>query len=128
MSAGFRQTQKRERNLLSRFYHLIQLIFQPQIIRNHRDKFRIGRFSAVASLREGGGPLAVEGACVILKCEQISMPRILPQSLRASSLPEGALLVQLILEPQIVSYHRNELRIGRFFLTSKAFCVMLLVG
>ena len=39
------------------------------------------------------------------------MLRILPQSLRASSLPEGALLVQLILQPEIIRDHRDELRI-----------------
>ena len=69
---------------------LVKLVFQPQIICDHRDKFRIRGLSAEASLREGGGPLAVEGACVILKFEQMSMLRTLPQSLRASSLPEGA--------------------------------------
>ena len=42
---------------------LIHLILQPQIIGNHCDKLAISRLSAIASLREGGGPLAVEGAC-----------------------------------------------------------------
>ena len=63
---------------------------------------------SVASLREGGGPLAVEGVCVILNFEQMSMLRTLLQSLRASSLSEGAFLIKFVFQPQIIRNHRDK--------------------
>ena len=66
------------------------------------------------------------GACVILNFEQVSMLRVLLQSLRASSLPEGAFLIKLIFEPEVVSNHRDKFGICGFSLTREYFCDILL--
>ena len=45
---------------------------------------------------------------MILNFEQVSMLRTLLQSLRASSLSEGAFLIKFVFQPQIIRNHRDK--------------------